>query len=161
ELSDRFQEDILTAVGRNDDVVGVLDRVLPEGPDWWLKAAAQLYPAKEAAAQRRPLLEKALTLLQVPPGPQTAVEWHTLASTHAALGQVEPALAAYRTALDREPEQVSWRLELASFLCEQRRFSEAERELMTIMRTQPGNGQAKALLDAVARGLASATDDSP
>jgi O-antigen ligase/tetratricopeptide (TPR) repeat protein len=154
ELSDRYQEDILTVVGKGDDVLGVLNRVLPERSHWWLTAAAQLYPAPEAAAQRRPLLEKAAELLQEPPGPQTAADWHTLASTHAALGQVEPALAAYRTALDREPQQAGWRLELARLLCEQRRFSEARGELLTILATQPGNGQAKALLETVEHGLA-------
>src|SRR5262249_8600670 len=125
ELSDRYQADILTGVSQSSDVLAVLNRVLPERPQWWIGAAAQLYPAPEAAAQRQPLLEKALALLQEPPGPQTAADFHTLGSTQAALGQVEPALEAYRTALDRDPQQDGWRFELASLLCQQRRFAEA------------------------------------
>jgi O-antigen ligase len=155
ELSDRYLADILTGVSRSPDVPGVLSQVLPERPASWLAAADQLYPEPEATADRRPLLEKALALLEQPPGPQTAAELHTLASTHAALGHLEPAVAAYRLALEKEPQQVGWRYELASLLCDQRRFSEARRELLTILATQPGHGQARGLLETVAHGLAS------
>jgi O-antigen ligase len=155
ELSDRFMADILTGVGRTPDVPGALSHVLPERPESWLAAAAQLYPAPEASADRRPLLEKALALLEQPPGPQTAADLHTLATTHAALGQAEPAKAAFRLALEKEPQQLGWRYELARLLCEQRRFSEARTELLTILAAQPADAQARGLMETVARGLAS------
>jgi tetratricopeptide (TPR) repeat protein len=154
ELSDRYMPNILGSVAANPNVVDVLSQVLPDNPTFWLAAADQLYPTPETAPQRRPLLEKALALLERPPGPQTAGEIHLLAVTHTALDQPEAAVAAYRLALEKDPHQLGWRFELAKLLCEQRRFPEAQNELRTILARQPGHGQAKSLLEAVALALA-------
>ena len=79
----------------------------------------------------------------------------TLLAGPANAGKVALLLERYLTALDREPQQAGWRFELARLLCEQRRFAEARGELLTILATQPGNGQARALLATAEHGLAS------
>jgi tetratricopeptide (TPR) repeat protein len=154
ELSDRYLANMVGSVAGNPDVPGVLSQILPDRPALWLTAADQLYPGPEAASKRRPLLEKALALLTRPPGPRSAAELHRVGAVQAALGEAEAALASYRLALESEPQQINWRFELASLLCEQRRFSEVRSELLTILATQPGNGPAKSLLETVLHELA-------
>jgi tetratricopeptide (TPR) repeat protein len=157
ELSDRHLSEVVERASKMSDVADALNQALPERPALWLAAASQLYPGAQQTAERRLLLEKALALLGAPPGPRTPDEWHTQATLCAALGQPERALSAFQRALDRDPRQLGWRYELARLLYEQRRLQDARRELLTIIAEQPGNGQARELLDTVAHELARGT----
>jgi tetratricopeptide (TPR) repeat protein len=152
ELSDRDLPEILdrsvAALGPND----TLRRVLPDQPGLLLAAAAHLYPRPDEG--RRPFQERALAILEGRPGPPSAEVLHTRATIQRALGRPSEAMKGYREALLRGPEQIGWRHEFAELACEQGRFEEAHQELLTILALQPGNAQARTLLDAVARGLA-------
>jgi tetratricopeptide (TPR) repeat protein len=152
ELSDGDLPEVLdrsvAALGPRD----TLRRVLPDQPGLLLAAAVHLYPRPDEG--RRLFQERALAILEGRPGPPSAEELHTRATIHRALGRPAEALKVYRQALLRQPDQIGWRHELAELACAQGRFEEAHQELLTILALQPGNAQARTLLDVAARGLA-------
>jgi hypothetical protein len=131
----------------------VLSRVLPDRAGVWLTAASRLYPEPEAGARRRPLLERARELAEGRPA-EGAEDHCTRARIYAALGRPDDALGAYQSALNLQPGQDSWRVEFARLLRERGRLREAREELLTVLAAQPGHGEARTLLEAVAQELA-------
>ncbi len=129
-----------------------LRRVLPDRPG--LLLAAAVYLDSRPGAGSRLFRERALALLEGRPGPTSAEELHTRARIHRALGQPAAAVKAYRAALLQEPGRSEWRYELAEVSYEQGGYDDAHQELLTILALDPRNVRARALLDAVARGLA-------
>ena len=128
--------------------------MLPDRADCWLAAADQLYPGPEDADKRRPLIEKAVLLMERPPGPPDADELHRLASAYASLDRPEEALAAYRKALDEQPDRAEWRMEFARLLRAQGRLQDARRELSDVLVGQSANAEARDLLEAVNHDIA-------
>jgi tetratricopeptide (TPR) repeat protein len=150
ELSDRYQTVIVASVARKADAATVLGRVLPDRPAAWLAAARTLYPSAKDASRQRPLLEKALQLVEATSGPSDASDLELKGSIQAALGRPAEALVAFQAALALEPDRVQVRLKLANVLFLEGRFQDARRELMVILEAQPGHGEAQELLKAVA-----------
>ena len=66
-----------------------------------------------------------------------------------AVGQTEPAIAAYRSALALQPDQTDWRFELALLLYGQRELGDTRTELLTVLTQQPKHAAARKLLEAV------------
>jgi O-antigen ligase len=154
ELSNVRLPEILGGVAQSPDPRSLLDRVLPERADLWLAAADRLYPEPDAAEKRRPLLEKALALLEDSSAAPTGDDLHQRAVLCASLGRPADALVAYEQALGRKPDQVSWRLEFAGLLRDRGRLRDSRRELLTILEDQPGHEQARELLEQVTREIA-------
>ena len=71
-----------------------------------------------------------------------------------ALERPDQAIAAYRAALAREPDQAGWRLELALLLRQQGRLAEAQSEVGTLLAQQPNNTRALDLRTELAREIA-------
>jgi O-antigen ligase len=157
ELSDQYLPKILAASAPYLDGAALLDRLLPDQPDALLAAMAQLYPTPEAAEQRKPFLEKALALLDRQGGLLTAEQYYQRGLILRELGQPTAALAAYRAALFQKPRQVGWRMELARLLIQEKQLREAQRELRTVLAQEPGNGDARKLLELVERRMAERT----
>ncbi len=88
------------------------------------------------------------------PGAPGADDLHRLASAYASLGRPAEALAAYRKALDRQPDRAEWRVELARLLRAQGRLQDARRELSDVLAGQSGNAEARGLLEAVNHDIA-------
>jgi O-antigen ligase/tetratricopeptide (TPR) repeat protein len=151
ELSDRYFAPILQRSAKLLSPADLLDRVLPDKPDMLVAVALAL-----PEAERRPFLERALALLDKGPGPLDAGGLRVKALAHDSLGQPGEAVAAYRAALAREPHREGWRYELAELLQREGRWREAQRELVTVLKGQPGHAEARALLTAVERQLARA-----
>jgi O-antigen ligase/tetratricopeptide (TPR) repeat protein len=154
ELSQRYLPAILHSSSQLLGPRELVEKVLPARPDVLVAAATQLYPAAEAAAERRPFLEEALRLLEARRGLATGADLRLKAQTHKSLGQPAEALAAYQELLAREPRQAEWRYELAQLLYEQGRLQEARRELHVVLAQQPAHAAARALLSVVIRELA-------
>jgi O-antigen ligase len=154
ELSDRHLPEIAAAAARGDDRGDALAAVLPDRPGLWLAAADQLYPGPEAPDRRRALVEKAVSLYERSPGALGADDLRRLAAAYASLGRGEDALRIYRIALDRQPDQPGWRLEYARMLRDQGRLQDSRRELADILAEQPGNAEARGLLEAVNHDIA-------
>jgi tetratricopeptide (TPR) repeat protein len=154
ECSGRYLPEILDRGAKLLPPADLVNKVLPDRPDLLLAVASQLYPQPEALAQRRPFLEKALALLANRPDLMKAKDLQVKASIHRSLGQPEEALAAYREALAREPQQVGWRYEFAKLLYQQGRLQEARHELLIILGQQAGHAQARELFEAVTREMA-------
>jgi O-antigen ligase/tetratricopeptide (TPR) repeat protein len=154
ELSDRY---LALIVDQGSRVLGadvVTAQVLPDRPAQLVTAAFHLYPGSAGTVQRRPLLERARRLLGEPAAPVKAEDFHVKALVCVALGQRADAGSAYQAALARDPGQVGWRVEYAQLLYEERRFQDARHQLQAALAQQPGNTQARELLDKVARSIA-------
>lgn len=153
ELSDQFLAAILDCaeeeVPQED-----FNQFLPDRPAILLAAALELYPERDEAAQRRPLLNRALRLLEQIPAPPSAEDLRTRARIVALLGRTEEAAEAYRQALSLRPTQLAWRYELAELLFRSGQARAARRELLLILDQQPGHTEAGSLLRAVAAEIA-------
>jgi hypothetical protein len=68
------------------------------------------------------------------------------------LGRLDDAVADYQTALARDSSRADWRCELAAVLLVQGRPAEAEREALTVLRADPGHGEARKLAQGLSRG---------
>lgn len=154
ELSDRFLPNILPLASKALPAEKISEDVLPDRPKQWIVAASLLFPDPEMETERRPFLEKGLSLYEREPGPWTAQDLYLKASAYRALGQRAAALEAYQTALDRDPAQRVWRLEYAQALSDEKSWNAARRQLQTILGEQPDNAQAKALLNTVTLEIA-------
>jgi tetratricopeptide (TPR) repeat protein len=152
ELSDKILPVILARACEVSSPREVMEKVSPERPRLLLAAAVQVYPETQAAA-RRPYLERALSLLDRQPSPPGAEDLYLRARIQAALGDPEAARQAYEAFLLRSPQDVDRRYEYASFLRSRKRLTEARRELMNVLRQQPGHGAARQLLEEVSKEL--------
>ena len=154
ELSNRHLPEVAAAAAGGPDAAEQLGRVLPDRADCWLAAADQLYPGPDDAEKRRPLLEKAASLMERTADSAGPEERRRLAAVYASLGRSEDALAAYRKALDDRPDQAGWRLEYARLLRARGRLKDSRRELSDVLIGQPENAEARGLLEAVNHDIA-------
>jgi tetratricopeptide (TPR) repeat protein/O-antigen ligase len=152
ELSDRYLSEILARARKRLSPPEILARVLPDRPGPLLKAAAVLYPDPEDDG-RRPFLEKAVTLLGRQPM-LSAENYYDKAQAHATLGQADAAVAAYRAALDRKPEDAGWRYAYARLLFKLGRYADARREVRTALDLRPQDGPSRELFEEVNRLIA-------
>jgi tetratricopeptide (TPR) repeat protein len=153
ELSDRYLPDIVTRVQAGAPE-RPLDTLLPDKPSLFLDAALLMYPDPADVAKRRPLLTRALLLLEPPRVRPHGEDHRTAARIYAQLDRKGEAIAAYRKALSLEPKQLIWRYELAQLLLEGEHAREARRELLLILDQQPHDSAARALLNVAARQIA-------
>ncbi len=137
ELSSQHLDDVLAISAPFLSPDAVLKQLLPDRPDQLVRAATRLFPEDEG--ERKPFLEKALTLLEQQAPPLRAKELHLKAEVHQALEQ---------------PQQVEWHLEFAKLLCAQKRWREARRELDTVLGYEPARAEAQELRVLVARQIA-------
>jgi O-antigen ligase/tetratricopeptide (TPR) repeat protein len=153
EVSQQFLHPIVERAGGTLNTRELIDKVLPERAETVVAAADQLYPDADAG-RRRPFLERARALLDGRRGPLGPADLHLRAGIEAALGDPAAALTSYQDALRLDPHQTAWRCEYARLLLRQGRLREAQRELRTVLVRQPGQPQARQLLEQVARELA-------
>ena len=76
-------------------------------------------------------------------------------------GQREAAIDQFRAVLDKKPASVDSRLYLAQALWESRRPGEAAAQLQELLRRDPGNARAAAVLDHLQQGQAPPTPSGP
>jgi O-antigen ligase/tetratricopeptide (TPR) repeat protein len=154
EISDLCLEPILEVAAQKLNPQEMLDRVLPANARLLLRAAHELYPGRAGGLRRRVILKGALALLAAKSETFGARDYHLKAILHQKLGEPEPALAAFRSALARDPAQADWRFEFAVLLRRQGQLKEARRELAEVVRSQPNNREAQNLLGVVVREMA-------
>src|SRR5262249_35644843 len=129
ELGGDFLQPILTESAKHMEGAAILHEILPDNPTLVAQAAIHLYPDEEDP-DRLPFQRKALRLLEDSGSALTAEELHLKATLYTALDQPEKAETAYEAALRRKPTYAIWRLELAELLSRQRKYREAQRELV-------------------------------
>jgi O-antigen ligase/tetratricopeptide (TPR) repeat protein len=152
-LFDVYAPEILDASSRFLGAEQVRDVVLPDQPRLLVKAALRLYPGPNQAEVRKGFFEKALGLLDTGPPPE-AEDLRLKAFLLETLGRPDEALTAYRAALIRMPLQTAWRYDFARLLAEQGQFSEARREVLSVLAREPNYRQAQELRATVERRLA-------
>ena len=127
--------------------------MLADRPRQLVMAAEVLHP-EARSPERRPFLQKALTIL----GPATVTssteELHLRAQLHDGLGESSAAASAYQAALEREPRQTTWRYEFALMLENSGRHKDARQQLLILATDRPNYPEAKRLLETVLRQLA-------
>jgi tetratricopeptide (TPR) repeat protein len=99
--------------------------------------------------EREPYLTRALGLLEQPPGPVEAKDFHTRAQVQWALWQPGAAEASYREALAREGLNPEWRYEYARLLHQLGKLKEARRELLIVLSLPLHPPEARQLLEEV------------
>ncbi|HEY7310619.1 MAG TPA: O-antigen ligase family protein [Gemmataceae bacterium] len=156
ELSDQHLPPIMDQARQVLSGGDVLGKVLPDKPKVLFLAAMYLYPTEEALADRRPFLEKALSVVTEQVGPPEAEDLHVKGLIHESLGQKKEALTAYQTALGHAPKDkmIDWRMSYARLLYEEGQLREASRQLLTVLTQQPGRADAKEMLETIRRELA-------
>jgi tetratricopeptide (TPR) repeat protein len=143
--SDRYFREMLVLVrGRLEPraIVGFL----PDNPHL-LFAAAEIIP------DRRPFLEKALSLLDRQAEPLKAEDLYLRGQICRQLDRPKEALASCHAAVVQEPRQVAWRYDYAELLVQQGRWNEAREELNALLGLDGNHAQARTLLNQVSQAL--------
>ena len=143
ECSEKNLAEILAEAGQYLQPGELAERVLPDKPAL-LWAVWEAWEDREEEV-RRPLLERSLALLANKPPPLSSPDLLLRARTLQQLGQGEEALATFEELVERAPDKVPWRLELAQLLVKQGRLKQARRELRLILMWQPNHEAARAL----------------
>jgi tetratricopeptide (TPR) repeat protein len=118
----------------------------PGGP---LLVVTELVRGYMPLREREPFLLRALELLDRPPGPLEADDFHVKAQVQWSLWRLGEAEASYRQALARDGLNPEWRYEYAWLLHQQGRLKEARRELLVVLSLPSHPPQALWLLDQV------------
>jgi O-antigen ligase len=146
----------------------ILKELLPEKPLILLAAARYLYRHEDQLAERRPLLEKALELLDAQAAPLTAEDLQVKAGVYRYLGKTDLAVQTYRASLAQQPRQVDCRYELADYLYEQGQLQQSQSQLQQsqlllqqslwqlqlVLDEAPWHGKARLLSQLVTHELA-------
>jgi tetratricopeptide (TPR) repeat protein len=108
--------------------------------------------------EREPFLTRALELLERPPGPVEAKDFHLMAQVQWFLWRLDAAEASYRQALVRDGLNPECHYEYAQLLHQQGRRKEARRELLVVLSLPAHPPQAASLLERVTLERATSDD---
>lgn len=136
--------------------------LVPDDPEQLLRAVQRLYPADpdDPAEQsaRQTLLTRAVQELDKLQEPVPIAILALKSSAYRYLGRYDEAAEVSRRAVERDPSQVEFRLQLAQYLFERGRLQEARRELLAIESAGTRVGapyyEAQTLLKEVRKQLA-------
>jgi O-antigen ligase/tetratricopeptide (TPR) repeat protein len=154
ELSDGYLTEILSRSARMMTPTELIGCVLPDKPALLVQAALQLFPKPESVEERRPFLEKALTVLASKEGVRNAEDLHLQGFIQGSLGRITEARNAYRAALALKSERLDWRYEWAQLLHQHGHLQEMQQELQIILQRQPDHGAARELWNSLPRQAA-------
>jgi O-antigen ligase/tetratricopeptide (TPR) repeat protein len=127
---------------------GLVERVLPAKPEL-LTAAAKLPPLADRPADRRAVLGRAADLLGDAPAGADGLYLRAWLLREA--GRAADAIPAYERALERAPDRVEWRYELAELLFEQGDATAAREHARRVLRDRPDHAGARDLCTTAAR----------
>ena len=157
-LSIRHLNEIMKLALTHMDAQMVTDELMPRDRSAPLIAAANWFDKRTMspdANQSQMLQDLAQRLrqraLQTPElvAPNSGQLHHQKAQLLQILEQPKEAVSAFKLALNYEPQQYRWRLQLAKLLGEQKQYDEAHRQIKRILQYRPGNAAAKSLRDAL------------
>ncbi len=154
ELSDAFLDPIVDRSAPLLEPREMAEDLLPDRADTLVAAAYRLFPKPDAAAGRRPFLDRAGHVLEARGGPLTLPEMHARALVLQSLGRRDEAATAYQALVAREPRQIAWRFEFARLLSDLGRLEESRRQLLDLIEQAPHHSAARELLADVAREMA-------
>ena len=159
ELSDAFLMEIvkrsLAVFSDDDDAANkLIELILPDNPADLFRVAMELYPTPADASEREPYIDRALVLLDRPEHVLTAPEAILKAKFLYGTGKRVEAMAAYKVAIEYNPNLVNIRIEYAKLLYELQFVPEARWELLKILDNDPNDSSARELLAAFERAAA-------
>jgi len=128
-LSGRFQAEILERTESRLGLAEMVDRLLPQSPEFLLDFAREKFPDQTFQEERRLLASKARQLIRVQHSRFSPGKRHYLnAVVYRLADRPEEAVESYQTALSLAPFEVDWRLELATLLKQQGQMTKAHEE---------------------------------
>jgi tetratricopeptide (TPR) repeat protein len=159
ELSDEFLEPIVKqstfAFFQPDlqlSTQELIDKLIPpKQPRQLVKTAWLLYPKITQTAQRRPFLEKALSLLEESPQVLEPESQYYYGLALWGVSKREQALRHILDALRQDPRHYRWRIDLARLQFELQQFDDAREQLDMVLQTDPNEPEAKQLLETLNR----------
>jgi O-antigen ligase len=128
----------------------LMAHILPDRPDDLTTAAGLLDPTLSPAGPARPLLARALELLSRRPE-LSPDQYYLKARVAQALDEPDIAIKSYGQAVAFAQTPITWRIEYAKLLKEQRRWKDAQRELLILRQKLPESQEVKDWLEEVDR----------
>ena len=151
-LSERYRAEILEKAKPRLGLAEMVDRLLPQSPEFLLDFAREEYPDQTSREERRLLASKARQLIRVQQSRLTGRQRHHLdAVAHTLSDRPEAAVESYRRALSLAPFKVDWRLELAKLLQQQGRIGEALEEARICASLAPKRHDVRCCLSELSR----------
>lgn len=158
-LNTRHLDEILRLAMEDSNAEMVIERVLPRqnseslvaAADWFARRALKQQSSEPDASQMKTLLEMARQsrqlALETPEmvAPNSGVLHRRKAELLRLLDQPDKAISSYKLALQYEPLQHGWRLQLASLLGELKEYPEAHRQIKRVLQSRPGLSAAEKL----------------
>jgi O-antigen ligase len=151
ECSNEYLPGILAHSRKHMSVAEIATRVLPDDPVELNEAAGIV---RRQGEDDRPVLEKALEMLEQPRSKRTPELLHLRAEILHRLQQPDRSLLAYEELLSQATSPPEWRLEFAQLLSERGRLQESRRELVRLLDDDPQNEAARSLYTQIIRRIA-------
>jgi tetratricopeptide (TPR) repeat protein len=153
ELGDDDFNAIITRAGKKLNSQQMVEQLLPANPDLLVRAAYLLHSREnESPPERRPYLLKAIELWKQTDS-NASPDLVKLALLYREVGDFERAIPLLQKACDRDPTQITWRLQLAETYRDADRLKEAIEELQKLIREERGNKEIRDRLAVLRREL--------
>jgi tetratricopeptide (TPR) repeat protein len=137
---------------------GMIEKVLPQSPQWLVELAQERYRSPRQADLRRKIARRAGELLDRASlaEAETAYWWGAIAALE---DEYPRAIESYRRAVKLRGMASAWRYELALLLLQQGMADEAREQAQICAQLEPSNGDYRALVARVEQArLAAHTD---
>jgi len=148
EFTTRHQTQILAAVTTQMPFADVVEKVLPESPDYLVRLIRTRYMSDDQAAERRLLAEKAATLIDGAGLPEDE-SYYLRGAIEAARERLPEAAASYERALELRPNEAQWRYELALLYQRLDMLDEAQSQASMCARIAPDRAEYRDLLEQI------------
>lgn len=131
-------------------------RLLPDDPAVLLETARIFAQRPGDAAALASVLDRAQKLLNEQSQGYNPTAWYLTARCHRMKGETQPALAAYRQAIEMDPRQIDWMFDFAEYLStlpSKREKQEALEQIKRVLDARPTHVPAHNLKLAIERDL--------
>ena len=151
-LGNRHQAEVINLLLDKMPFAELVDRVLPASPALLLELARTRFSGEAHEPERRLLVLKSQSLLENDKtGLPEAQHFYWSGVADSLRGHAERAITMYQQAVNRQPDTIEWRMELAQALREAGRIDDAVREARRCARMSPETPGVETLLQDLAR----------
>jgi O-antigen ligase len=139
----KMVEASITQAGEDRRRIGEqLNAVLPDRPEELVMGAELIDPAMSRTGPARPLIDRAFPLLADRAEGLPPEQYRLNAQLLSKLGDADRAALAYAQVVALAPLREDWRLEYAKFLLDQRRWTDAKKQLEFLKEMHRRKGEA-------------------
>jgi tetratricopeptide (TPR) repeat protein len=154
ELSDEFlaaivQEAVLAVLQPESKLTSqeIIEKLIPgQLPRQYVKAAWVLYPGVNQTVERKPFMEKAIEILEKRQDLTSPENQYDYGLAMWGVDKREQALLHLSKAVQAQPDNAIWRLDLGRLYYELEKYADAREHLQLVLRVLPDNIEAVTLL---------------